>query len=165
MFSRVTKLTFSLKRILLDEIKENECSSAFPCLMSSWLLGYNPETTSFIHDLLTLFSLSKIFLKVKESPEGKPSAWLRFLLHLKWCGWYQFFIPWDFISQWGDPYLNLAPHLQSLEDQPKFKDSKQASVHPRLKDRNEAVGWQRAVWGKKRHSGFSWGRGGQAQLM
>lgn len=47
--------------------KKNECSSTCPCPMLSLLLGYNPRTTSSIHDLLTSFSLAKIFFKVRES--------------------------------------------------------------------------------------------------
>lgn len=152
MFSRVTELQISLKRILLEEIKEKWCSSAFPCLMSSLLLGYNSLTVSSIHDLLTFFKLAKIFLKVRDSRNQAPCM-IKILITTE--------------MMWVIPVHPLGFHVPvsksipsigswSIGDQPKFKYSKGASIEPRLKDRNEALGWLfwREQFGGRREKEF-----------
>lgn len=148
MFSRVTKLRISLKMILLDEIKENSCSSIFPCLISLLFLGYNPWTTSSIHDLLTLFKLARIFLKVRESRNQALCMIKIFTItEMTWV------IPVHSLG-FHVPLSKSIPWIGSWStgDQPKFKYSKEASIQPRLEDRNEALGglfWKEQFQGRR----------------
>ena len=137
MFSRVTQFQISLKRILLEEIKENWCSSAFSCLMSSLLLGYISWTVSSIQDLLTLKACKNIFESQRES-RNQALCMIKIFITTE--------------IMWVIPVHPLGFHVPvsksiswigsgSIGDQPKLKLSREASLQPRFKVKKEAQYW------------------------